>query len=521
MTDTDIKPFIEAQNQLKRCLSRLSFVGMGISKELDPLLTGLRTAIKTDVNIEEINDIVDQISKALRSVDEPEIKSKIEVINNEMDILSLLLKESLPSELINNLRKAQPTEPVNDAAHIARSIVEAINSYLQELNVELETRPEKKGFLSGLFGKTTEADELNDTPDIAHQKISHSLKVSLQHLVGQLSIMEDYSEVGLKLTEKVNSVTLVEELSEILELITGAFVEVSDLEHQQFENFLKSLNKRIDQVNGFINHTVEYSIQVADSSKKLNTSLQGSVLEIKDSFDSSGSTSLEVVKNSLYEKLDSISSKVSLFTVMQEKNQSGLNEELENIREQLRATEDESSRLRDDLAAQRIRAHTDSLTQLPNRYSYNERLTQEYNRWRRYRSPLSVVIGDIDLFKEVNDNYGHTAGDEVLRQVSGYLQSSLRESDFIARFGGEEFIILLPETTLVDSAKAINKLRQGIKEIKIEVERQMISVAMSFGISEFESSDTPKAVFSRADKALYRAKEKGRDQVCCQRSKSE
>lgn len=518
MTDTQAQEQIDVQAQLKRCISRLSYVGMGLSSELDPLLRNLRGLITSDASVEQLQETIDQISKALRLTDDSSSQGHVESIRGEIEVFNLLLKGKLPSGLLKAFKKARLDDASIDAEIIANSIVFAINSYVQDL--VNESPSEKKGFLSGLFGKQEKPDSAQENMRREELEISQNLRVSLQHLIGQLSVMEGYSEVGLKLTEKVNSIDKVEELADILELITGSFVEVSSLEHQQFERFLNSLNKRLDQVNGVINHTVEYASQVVDSSEELNLSLQGSVSDIKESFEDSDEKSLKSVQKILYEKLDAITEKVALFTSTQESSQSKLNDEIDIIREQLKATEDESSRLKDDLSKQRERAHTDSLTLLPNRYSYNERLTQEYNRWRRYRSPLSIVIGDIDYFKKVNDSYGHAAGDEVLRQVSQYLQASLRESDYIARFGGEEFIILLPETSLVDAAKAVNKLRQGVKDIVVRFEEHSISVAMSFGISCFDNDDTTKAVFSRADQALFRAKDKGRDQVCCQRSKS-
>jgi len=380
---------------------------------------------------------------------------------------------------------------------------------------------QKKGFFARLFnrGKSVESVQSaeKNTARPAKLSIPDELKDSLRHLVEQLSAMETYSHIGNKLTSKVEDVQLVKDLSEILESITGAFVEISGNEHKQFENFLKSLNKRIDRVNEFISNTVTYSQQVKDESSLLDKDLKQSVTSIKDSVESSDN--LAEVKQNIYHKMDDIVNRVNGFYQQQEEAHENLNQNLDKLQEQLKATEDESLRLKEDLAAQKVRAQTDPLTQLPNRYSYNEHLTQEYNRWRRYRSPFSLVVGDIDFFKKVNDEYGHDAGDNVLKKVADYLQNELRESDFIARFGGEEFVILLPETNLIDATKAINKLRQGIKGIKVEFEGQTIQVAMSFGISEFDDDDTPKNVFNRADKALYRAKEKGRDQVCCQRAK--
>lgn len=459
MTGISSQGDIDETSELRCCISRLSYVGMGLSDEIDPLLRKLRALVKADANITQLKSNIDKISQALRLIDDSQSENKVAA-----------------------------------------------------------KKPKKKGFLSGLFTRQGDSSTPDNNRDITHLAISPNLRASLQHLVDQLSVMEDHSQTALTLTKKVNAINKVEELASILELIAGAFVEVSSLERQQFENFLKSLNKRIDRINGFINHVLAHSSQVTHSSERLSLSFQNSVPEIEASFDISAEHSLELVKKRLCEKLAAILTNLDLFTSAQEGYQLKLNKELKIISEQLRTTEDEASRLKDDLAEQRGRAHTDSLTLLPNRYAYNERLTQEYNRWRRYRSPLTIVIADIDHFKQVNDAYGHVAGDEVLREVSQYLLATLRESDFIARTGGEEFVILLPETSLMDAIKAINKLRQGVKDIRVNVGEKSLSIAMSFGISSFENSDTPREVFSRADKALYRAKDKGRDQVCCQRS---
>jgi len=310
----------------------------------------------------------------------------------------------------------------------------------------------------------------------------------------------------------------VDQLIDMLELITNAFVEISTREHQQLENFLKSLNKRLDRMSGFVSRTIEFGKQVSSETKALDEKLQGNVSEIKESVEQSNT--LGDARDILIQKIDQIVETVGHFRANQEANQQKLTKDIQTLQEQLIATQDESTRLRDELAEQKARAQTDPLTNLPNRYYYNERLTQEYNRWRRYRSSLTMVIGDIDYFKRINDEFGHDAGDEVLKSVANYFMSTLRESDFVARFGGEEFIILLPETSLVDATKAMNKIRLGIKGLVIQHQNNKIPVAMSFGIAEFENHDTAKSVFDRADTALYRAKEKGRDQVCCQRAKT-
>jgi len=170
----------------------------------------------------------------------------------------------------------------------------------------------------------------------------------------------------------------------------------------------------------------------------------------------------------------------------------------------------ERRRLHDEITHQ---AHFDVLTGLPNRRDFEEVFEQEVTRSARYDRSLCVAMGDIDLFKEVNDTYGHGAGDVVLKELGELMRNRLRKSDYIARWGGEEFIILLPETNLDTAAELLNRLRASIaKHVVAKIGR---AVTLSFGVSEFASADTPDDVVKRVDQALYRSKETGRNKVTC------
>jgi len=524
--------------ELKRGLSRLSFVGMGITDELDKELAQLRKVIKQEGEIDDVKGSIDSISKILRTLDDDSDEKEVSNANQRLDLLSLLLKNQLPKALKNDLKQVQKKSKTGDAAAIMRSIAGVIQTYVSQVESEQNSHQnetptaKKSGFLTGLFSKKdrkSEPEEKNiplteseasTTLPIADNDISLPQKVrdSLQLLIDQLSSMDGYSEIADLLNTEINKIKNIEQLSSILEMITGAFIEISDQEHVQFEKFLKTLNTRIVRVNEFINQTLKFSQGSNKDSKQLNLDLNNNLSGMKDSL--SNSVNLDEAKTAVFSHMDTIVNQINQYCIKQETNSEVLVSQMDKLSEQLRATEDEASRLKDDLAEQRVRAQTDPLTHLPNRYCYNERLTQEYNRWRRYRHSLTLVIGDIDLFKKVNDDHGHAFGDKVLREIANYLAASIRESDFIARFGGEEFVILLPETAIVDATRAMNKMRSGIAKLEIENGGTIVPVSMSFGISEFENDDTTKAVFERADKALYRAKEKGRNLVCCQRAKN-
>jgi diguanylate cyclase (GGDEF)-like protein len=160
-------------------------------------------------------------------------------------------------------------------------------------------------------------------------------------------------------------------------------------------------------------------------------------------------------------------------------------------------------------------ARHDFLTGLPNRQAYQERITQETERSRRYGRSLSILMVDIDNFKLVNDSLGHDWGDIVIQKVATQLSNNLRNLDFVARYGGEEFIIILPETGLAGAIETANRLRLAIKETPVQTANGLLTVTVSIGVS----SNVIKAVTdhtqmaSDADQALYQAKKSGKDRV--------
>jgi diguanylate cyclase len=153
----------------------------------------------------------------------------------------------------------------------------------------------------------------------------------------------------------------------------------------------------------------------------------------------------------------------------------------------------------------------DSLTNVHSRYAYERRLAEEFQRWQRHSQPLSFSVWDIDLFKGINDSYGHEAGDRLLRGVADLFARNKRAEDFLARIGGEEFVLLLPMTAL-DAAKGVaEKLRLGIEAAAFRHHGEPVKVTVSAGLTEFRAGDTPTVVYERADRALYQAKQQGRN----------
>lgn len=156
-------------------------------------------------------------------------------------------------------------------------------------------------------------------------------------------------------------------------------------------------------------------------------------------------------------------------------------------------------------------ASTDALTGIRNRQFFNQRILEEIERAVRYKSKLSLLIIDLDLFKRINDTYGHSAGDNVILSVTDTLKKKIRKVDILARWGGEEFVILLPEIGLKEAVIVAEKLRHEA-ELLIHLDKETVTI--SIGVSTWMTSDTCESWFKRTDSALYNAKQQGRNQVC-------
>ena len=168
-------------------------------------------------------------------------------------------------------------------------------------------------------------------------------------------------------------------------------------------------------------------------------------------------------------------------------------------------------RQRDAMAACMMESQTDALTGIANRRGLDHELIRAFAMRRRTGTTFSILFIDIDHFKRVNDKYGHMVGDQLLKSFSRRLVSTFRESDFVARFGGEEFVAILPQATLEEACKAAERIRSIISSTTHSIGDLEICVTTSIGIKEVQLGETESELIQRADKALYAAKNGGRD----------
>jgi len=186
-----------------------------------------------------------------------------------------------------------------------------------------------------------------------------------------------------------------------------------------------------------------------------------------------------------------------------------LTEERKSRSELITRTRD-LEKMQEDL---RLIAMTDPLTGISNRRHFMDQISEEFERTRRYGEAFSLMLIDIDNLKDVNDTYGHEAGDEALRSFAKYCLTKLRSVDRFARFGGDEFIVLLVQTGREKADEVAVRLLSGIETLEIQTEKESIQITVSIGMTTINENSTIEGLIKRADKALYEAKNGGRNQV--------
>jgi diguanylate cyclase (GGDEF)-like protein len=195
----------------------------------------------------------------------------------------------------------------------------------------------------------------------------------------------------------------------------------------------------------------------------------------------------------------------------------GYVEELKSLHEKIEKTNEDF--VKRNLELQNIQAQLemlaahDVLTGLFNRRYILERIEEKLPEIRRHHLDCCFVIMDIDYFKDVNDHYGHIAGDDVLKVVAQMLVNGVRQGDIVARYGGEEFLIFLPMTELESAKILVERLRVTLEQYQHKIDNEVVTVTASFGIAQHEVNDSADRTIARADKALYEAKESGRNRT--------
>jgi diguanylate cyclase len=342
--------------------------------------------------------------------------------------------------------------------------------------------------------------------------VSDEIVVLLRALVRRLSEMPPLAETAATLTRRLEIGVPEGGWEPFLRSVADAVGEVANrLEAQrlELERFLEQVTQQLAEFEEWTRFQSGAAQSRRDDTQGLELTVQAEMVDLRREVVSS--PDLEYLKTKVQTRLDNVAQQLRDFRHKEDKRHAEDERRARELAKEVAKLRGRTDELVKICAEQETRLMIDSLTGVHSRYAYERRLEEEFQRWQRHSQPLSFSIWDIDLFKRVNDSYGHEAGDRLLRGVADLFGRNKRAEDFLARLGGEEFVLLLPMTTL-DAAKAVaEKLRSSVETAAFRHRGEPVAVTISCGLTEFRAGDTPTLVYERADRALYEAKAQGRN----------
>jgi diguanylate cyclase len=308
---------------------------------------------------------------------------------------------------------------------------------------------------------------------------------------------------------RVNSdVALAAILDQTAELIRG-HGETLARERLQAATVLSDVTQRLEEMADYLTESGDATRSRFADSASVNDTVISQVREL--SAEVQGATELRVLQTTVSARLETVAKQVLDFRSREETRLLEYTGRTDRMRARIEDLEREARELHSKLERERHGARIDPLTRLANRKSFDERFALEILRRSQSDLPVTMLLWDLDNFKVINDSYGHRAGDRVLQSVANCFMSTLREQDFAARIGGEEFVVLLSGLPFEQALRIADELRIAVEALRFHFRGTPIRVTVSCGLTELRAVDAAGAAFDRADAALYRAKHGGKN----------
>jgi diguanylate cyclase len=352
---------------------------------------------------------------------------------------------------------------------------------------------------------------LPSSPEPSYSSVAAHIEQTLLGLLNDLTLPEHHRPQAEAMRVRLEHGLNWYELLPILDDLAVLMLAITDSGQHEFELYLKQLNERLESFQANLQAASDDHAGQQTASREMSDQLREHVGDLQSSVQEAAD--LTSLKTILETRLEGLLGTMDAHQQQRDAREQEVASRLQSLAGRVATMEQEAVGFRAHLEEQRQKALIDTLTGLPNRAAWNERLEHEVAQLQKRRSNLLLGILDLDHFKRINDGYGHLAGDKVLKIVAAQLKKRLRSSDFIARFGGEEFVVLLPDTALVDGVALLERLRQAVEQCPFHFKGEPVTITVSMGITLFKPGERSDLVLKRADEALYRAKAEGRNRI--------
>jgi diguanylate cyclase len=463
------------ENVLRLTIGRLCLAARGRSGPLDTELRTLGDAIRRPLEAEDLEARLDPLSRAIAALDQP--------------------LERAPKE---EPASTADSAPLGEPRSAERTVM---------------GEPRSGAGTAGSTAPAVRADSAAREPVLASER-DVRIQTAIVAMLERLALLPELRPALAELHERSIANLTADELAEGLERVARLIGEQRSRmqrEKLEIEALLRQIDARLEEIGSYLTGEAAEQQSSQESTQQLNLLVMDEMHELNT--DVQRALDLTELRARVRVRLEAINTHLQDFRSREEERFAHQTERTGRLRVRIAELERESHNLQRSLQEEQRLAMMDALTGIPNRAAYDERIEHEYLHWQQSGVPVSILAWDIDRFKNVNDAYGHRAGDKVLRVLAQHLAQHVRGTDFVARYGGEEFVMILVGTAAEQALVAADKIRTNIAMIGFHFRNKPVTVTASCGIATFRPDDSPDSVFDRADRALYRAKDAGRN--CC------
>jgi diguanylate cyclase len=356
-------------------------------------------------------------------------------------------------------------------------------------------------------------DAASPVPTITFPATDTQSRLALKSLLERLAGGDPKGPAAALIAELAtakNDSALAKIIMRAADLVRG-HSEQLQRERLQIAEILGEVTQRLDEMAGYLSDSNHANRSRFEDTQTYNDTVMSQMRELTDEV--AGATELGVLQTLVNTRLERVAQHVSNFRAREEFRLLEVNGRADRMRTRIAELERETSDLHSRLDSEKQRARIDSLTGIANRKSFEERFAQEIAHKPRADLAVVMLLWDLDNFKIINDSYGHRAGDRVLQSVAACFMAAVRGNDFVARIGGEEFVMLLSGTKLAQGMLIANQVRSAVEALRFHFRGTPVRVTVSCGVTELLDNDAAEGAFDRADSALYRAKHNGKN-VC-------
>ncbi len=492
---------------LEQLSLRLSHMADGVDDELDQLLVKIRTLLKDGADARRIEDVSGRLARTLMT-NAGINPDKSRTVEGGYDLSGLRkLIKSMPVRGDEQERMGSLVQQIasgNTTLARQKALVDLLAASAEALREVASRGSDSK--VMGWLGKKSGGD--------GDERYVALFAQLLKRLVEHIDVLNGSSARSNDIKDALSHVVNPDQAEHLLTEVTKEIESIDARirsERNQTTDFLGDLRDRLDGFEEVLNLLSEDGDKSVERSESLQSEVDADTKELGEA---AQSEDVQQLRSTLNAGLARITERLSKHVMAEREQNEASKARVTELTDRLTKLEEEADTLRSEIRNKNDLALKDSLTGVYNRAGFEDRTPELYARWQRSGSPLSLVFVDCNKFKQINDTYGHAAGDLVLVKVADVLQGRARASDIVCRYGGDEFIVMLPDTHAKGAEVFAKNACEEILNAGFNDNGKPLDVSISCGVTELGEDDTMETAVARADEAMYEAKKMDGIRVC-------